>query len=239
MVAGAIEVIEVLAKRPGQELPPLAEGQLRYVMAENGLFLERRTAMFTTCCRVERCAAGLSQHEEACELLCGPIPRTLVRAMVAFFRAAYEHHGGEAVLLLLFHPLERRFRWLCPSQTVRVYEDWKGRWQAGMDIEYDVPLELPSGFVLFGDAHSHADLPAYASYLDKQEEHFKDGLHIVLGRLQAAHLAWHIDFVIDGKRFPLDPERVFAAGDWPPFGSVPPAWIEQINIKSYTSKKYW
>jgi hypothetical protein len=160
--------------------------------------------------------------------------------MMTFFLFAFWWHGGEAALLLLYHRIKRRFRWLCPEQAVRVYEDSKGYWHAGSDVEYVQPYALPPGYILFGDAHSHAALPAYASHLDKSEEHYKDGLHIVAGRLDEAAPDFHADFVIDGRRFNLDPDEIFEKGDrCRPYPRAPQGWVRQIRLKKYGYKRYW
>lgn len=223
--------IQVFIKKPGEKLPPLGEGEMRYVVADNGFFLERRTAMFETSCRVEHCPLGLEPHAEAVKLHCGHIPEVLARSMLGFFRYAYDLHGGEAALLLLHDPLRRCFRWLCPRQTVKVFETWKGTWWSPAEIEYEEPLHLPPGFVILGDAHSHADMHAYASGTDKDEERYKDGLHIVVGRVHKPQVDLHIDFVMDGKRFPIRPRDVFAETNITPFRQVPKAWTEQILLR--------
>lgn len=223
--------IEVIVKREGEELAPLREGGARCVVASNGIFLERRTGMFATCSRVSRLPVDLASHAEACVLHAAPIPAAHAGAMLGFFRAAFELHGGEAALILLYDPARRHYRWHCPAQTVELREDRWGSWRASLEVEFEEPLELPPGCIIFGDAHSHADHSAYASLTDQLEERYRDGIHIVAGRLHRPRPDLHVDFLMDGRRFPFAPEEVFAPGRLVPYRRVPQAWLERIRIE--------
>ncbi len=192
-------------KRAGESLPPTGLG-LRYIAAQNGYFLERKNDMYHSVSRVDHCGAGLVPHRASLELKTPPIPDELARPMVEFFRWAFEFHGGEAALVLLYDPANREYHWHCPEQRVELYESWGGAWYPRGDIEYTDPLEIPSGLVVFGDAHSHGDLGAYASAVDKEDELHKDGLHIVIGRVTDAQVDISIEFVMDRTRFRVGAE---------------------------------
>lgn len=224
--------IDVLVKSPGAELPELGAGQVRYVVAADGAFLERRTPLYSTCVRVPGPLASLGSHDEHCRLTCGRLPRLMTRAMLAFFRAAYHLHGGEAALVLLYDPIRRAFRWHCPPQTVEVHQGFGGRLRASDSVEYEMPLNLPEGCVVFGDAHSHGELPAVPSGTDKHDESHKDGLHLIVGRLdRPGGIDYHADFVMDGRRFTLGPSAVLEDPRCEPLSRVPAAWLRCIRIK--------
>jgi hypothetical protein len=223
--------IQVIVKRSGEDLARLDEGGTRCVVASNGIFIERRTILFSTCSRVPRFPVDLASHAEECVLHAPPIPAAHAGVMLGFFRAAFELHGGEAALILLHDPVRRRYRWHCPEQTVELREDRWGDWRASLEVEFEEPLELPPGHVIFGDAHSHADHSAYASVTDRLEERYRDGIHIVAGRINRPRPDLHIDFVMDGRRFPFAPEDVFAPGPLAPYRRVPRAWLDRIRIE--------
>jgi len=221
---------DIRIKRPGEALPPLPVGGLRYVLARNGLFLERRSRLFTTCAAVDRFPVGLDAHGESCRLHFGRLPGRMGRLMLGFFRRAYALHGGEAVLLLLYHPDRRRFRWYCPVQTVEKRQGYYGDWYTSYDIRYDEPDALPPGWLLVGDAHSHAWMPAYASHTDVAEERYMDGIHIVAGRLDRLEVELSVEFVMDQKRFSIPAANVFAGGDLRRSGRFPAGWEDRIRI---------
>ena len=72
-------------KCAGEPLPEASE-PARFIVAENGIFLERRTPMFKTSTRVNRFDLNLACHNEYCRLNCGRIPRVMHRVMLGFFR---------------------------------------------------------------------------------------------------------------------------------------------------------
>lgn len=222
--------IEIVLKRADRPLPSLGIGGLRYVVAENGIFLERRTELYSTTCRVDRCVAGLDDHREGCRLDAPSLPPNALEEMVGFFRWAFERHGGEAALILLYDPEKRVFSWHCPWQRVELWESWSGKWYASSRIEYTDPHVLPPGHVVFGDAHSHADQPAYASGVDRDDELFKDGLHIIAGRVHRDEPEFHVDFVMDGQRFSVDPDVVLPETSCPSADAVPDEWKRKVLV---------
>lgn len=220
--------IEVCVKQPHEPLPGLSGG-LRYIVARGGTFLERRTALYHTCVHVEPTLPMLDGHEEFCRLACPPLPRTLVRVMLGFFRRAYEVHGGEAALVLLYDPVGRRYRWLCPPQTVTMHWSWD-RYRASEWIQFAAPVELPPGYIQLGDAHSHLGPPT-PSGMDRDDERYQDGLHLIIGDIAKAAPTWHIDFCIDGKRFTIAPPQIIAQLPPPPHLGPPRTWMERIVLQ--------
>ncbi|MBI3464784.1 MAG: hypothetical protein HY000_17270 [Planctomycetes bacterium] len=223
--------IPVYVKYPVTALPSLRPGEMRYVLAREGLYFERSTAMYVTTTRTDAPLLDLEQHQERCLLTCDPMPRSMIRVMLAFFRAAYAMHEGEAALILLYNPKARRFRWHCPDQTVDVRYSF-GRWRADDMIHYENPLELPAGYIPFGDAHSHGNWMARPSGIDRQDETYKDGLHIIVGNI-CRRPEYHIDFVMDCRRFEVPPEIILEDVCCEPFGGPPPSWLKRIQMKPH------
>ncbi|HVS35721.1 MAG TPA: Mov34/MPN/PAD-1 family protein [Gemmataceae bacterium] len=222
---------DVHVKRAGLALPELPLGGLRYVLARDGLYLERRTDLYRTSTRIEGPLVGLVPHESRCELGCARVPRILSRVMLAFFEFAYRLHEGEAALVLLYHPQRRLFRWHCPEQTVEVYSSY-GRLYAYDAIAFNLPLELPAGYILLGDVHSHGDLGPHPSGIDERDEAHSDGLHIIVGRIgRRGPPEYHVDFVMDRRRFHLAPEEVFEDATCRALPRPPESWIKRIHMK--------
>lgn len=127
-----------------------------------------------------------------------------------------------------------------------------------MDIHYKDPLELPAGYVQYGDVHSHCSMAAYTSGTDSHDEKYKDGIHIIIGKIDDELLDVHVDFVVDKHRFKLAPELVmpsltrvekkwskWAVGKGEPRWVLPndyedsfdPEWMEEHTIKEVTYTK--
>jgi hypothetical protein len=225
--------IATVVKREDGELPPLEPDQTRLVVAADGIYRERHTEMFRSSTRVEPADLGLGEHYQYCQLHCGRIHRVMHRAMLSFFRHAHRLHDGEAALVLLYSPQQGRFRWHCPVQTVRMH--WSlGRWVTSDLISFRNPTVLPEGYLHFGDAHLHAGSVTTPSLVDLRDD--QDGLHIVVGNIDGLP-RYHIDFVVDGKRFGVAPELIFDDPECLPFRHSPHRWLRRIRIERHVP--YW
>src|SRR5438093_12030278 len=67
-----------------------------YLLAANGLFVERRTPLFTASVPVESGVPGLRPHDAHLALPLPRLPRSLVERAVGFFRAAFARWQGRA-----------------------------------------------------------------------------------------------------------------------------------------------
>ena len=213
-------------KHTNVKIPDLAPDESRYVIADNGVFLERRGPIFSSCSRVDLRDLRLAAHQATCELHCGKLPRVLQRAMLGFFKFAHELHDGEVALVLLYHPERRRFRWHCPHQIVERY-CYGERWVASDYIHFDNPLDLPEGYLQLGDAHLHPG-PPNPSSMDMADD--QDGLHVIVGNI-ATRPAYSVTFVMDGTRFRIPPESLFHDLNCQPFARPPQVWMRQIEIR--------
>lgn len=226
--------IDIHVKRPGQDLPPLELNSVRYVVAHEGTYLERRTSAYSSSVRVVGSISGLESHQQQCMLHTPPIPLKMLQQMIGFFQYAQRFHGGEAALILLYHPQKKHFRWYCPLQTVEV-QNWYGGWYASDSVEFANPIDLPEGHVAFGDAHSHLG-PPVASDTDRNDEEFQDGLHIIAGYISSRRPEIYVVFGIDGQRFKVLPEDILATDPTPPFPHPPRSWVARLHV---IEKKPW
>jgi hypothetical protein len=222
----------IIMKQDRIQLPRLATDAARVVVARNGVFVERRGPMFSTSIRMRPTDLQLDDHSQYCTLSCGRLPAPLHRVMLSFFLHAHRIHGGEAALVLLFHPGNRQYLWHCPEQTVDMHQRHDG-WYVDDVIEFNNPLDLPEGYLHLGDAHLHPHSP-HPSAMDKRDD--QDGLHIIVGNITRAP-EYHIDFVMDGVRFPLTAEQFFADPATRPGSRAPRLWLEQIRIRAHGHAK--
>src|SRR5439155_1382120 len=124
------------------------------------------------------------------------------------FARVAEMHGAEAGVLLAWDARARRLRVLVPEQRATVSQGWRGR-RYPIGLHYETPNDLPRELTLLGDVHSHVDEPAYSSGTDRQDEAHRPGLHIVVGRISEEPPEFHVEAVVDGTRFTVDPALVF------------------------------
>jgi hypothetical protein len=190
--------------------------------------------MFATCTRVDPADLGLETHYQYCRLNCGKINRVMHRAMLSFFRYAQELHGGEAALVLLYNPDRGQFRWHCPVQSVEMRWSFS-RWVTSDYIAFRNPQVLPEGYVHFGDAHLHVGATPHPSGTDIRDD--QDGLHIIVADIRRTP-DYHVDFVIDGKRFGVKPEDIFEDPDCLPGPQPPRGWMKCVDVQRYVPY-YW
>src|SRR5262249_26046346 len=150
---------------------------------------------------------------------------------------AYRRYRGEAVVLLFFSFVTREFRVVPPPQVL-TGRMRGGRWEADHAVDYR-ELPGPEGFVRFGTIHSHAELPAYASHVDCDDERYGDGLHIVFGSFQQTTLTVTASFVANGVRFLLDTADVLEPYERPPHGAVRSEWMARVTLAAAHESKSW
>ena len=126
--------------------------------------------------------------------------------VVGFFDRVWSDCGGEAVVALAWNTATCQAEIVVPQQTTTVSRDRYGAYP--ISLTYQPPSDLPSELRLFGDIHSHCDMAAYTSHIDAQDEARRCGLHIVVGRLHQEPPQFHVEAVVDGRRFAVSTEFV-------------------------------
>jgi hypothetical protein len=91
---------------------------------------------------------------------------------------------------------------IAPPQIATITRGYRGRGHP-VGLHYEVPSWIPPTWLLVGDVHSHAQLAAFASSVDQEDEHHYPGLHVVVGEVHREPPSFHVEAVIDERRFPL------------------------------------
>lgn len=197
------------------------------LVAANGTFLVKNMETYSATCLLDAGALDLRDKGEEITLHTGPIPNELFSAVLSFFRRMYLWHGGEAIVLLYYSPLQRAYHAEAPPQRV-VCHPTRDSWITGSYLEYDA-CTRPAGFIKLGSIHSHCDSPAFHSATDISDEKHDDGLHITIGCILHRHPDVSASFVVNGRRFMLNPAAHIAG-----FGTYvscepPPQWSAQVT----------
>ena len=203
------------------------ESRIHYVVAASGVFQVRDLATHRSVTRVSNRIPGLPDEIEGVELRAPRLPRWLLEDTLAFFNEVYLQYGGEAIVVPFYDPRTREFSVGVPQQRICGYVDYYGRRWPGSRLDYQ-GVELPEGHVRFGTIHSHADMGAYASHTDCQDEQYEDGLHVVFGSFRSHELTRSASFVAGGRRFELEPDLVLEPCSLPTRGA-PPGWMDRVE----------
>lgn len=226
----------VLAKTDSDMAWPPGE-QLFYMVSRNGLYACRQSEFFNSSVKAPSGPSGLVSQTEFFEPKFPKIPAMLIERAVGFFSAAADLHGCEAAALLAYDRSRNEARLVVPNQTATMGGAHYGR-PYPIGVRYDFPTDLPDDWVVFGDIHCHVDYAAYASNTDIDDELHSAGLHIVVGRINRDSPEFHVEAVVDGTRFVLQPADLFEGFEDRRF-DFPNEWLERIQIETYESKPYY
>jgi hypothetical protein len=98
---------------------------LCYMVAANGLFLVRKTGLFTSISRTSG-VAGLEAQQPTLSLRFGKIPRPVMERVYGFFDWAWRQWQSEAILFLYYSATTGRFLLDAPPQTIYLYRRMGG-----------------------------------------------------------------------------------------------------------------
>jgi hypothetical protein len=205
-----------------------AEPRTYYVLAANGLFLVRNHAFFRSSVPAPSFPSELAEHREAFEPRFPRIPQALFERIVGFFSAVAEAYGAEAGVLLYWDPAARELHAIPPPQIATITRGYRSRGQP-VGLHYEIPRWVPPTWLLVGDVHSHAQLAAFASSTDQDDEHHYPGLHVVVGEIHREPPSFHVEAVIDERRFPLALADV-VEGYERRAEHFPPKWLRRLRV---------
>lgn len=205
------------------EEPP---DRVYYLAAANGTWLVNKGELFTAITPARRGVPGLAPLAPQLALTLPKIPRPVMERVFGLFRTVFRLYDGEAIAILFYRPATSDFRIRVPPQRL-VRHQTPGRWRTSRQVRYGYVPRM-DGFLKIGDAHSHAELPAFFSCTDDHDD-AEDGLRIVLGSLDRRHPDVSVSFVTNGVRFLLEAEQVLEAFSVPL--TPPRAWLEQVTCE--------
>jgi len=235
---GRPPLVTPILVKTGEENPWPEGERLFYLLARDGLYRCRQHEFFRSCVKAEGGPSELAEQEALFEARFPSIPRSLIERAVGFFTQIADLHGSEAAALLAWDRGENRVRLVVPHQTATMSGSRTG-YRYPIGVHYDTPHDLPDDWVVFGDIHCHVNYAAYASHTDVQDELHSAGLHIVVGRIWNEPPEFHVEAVVDSKRFVLQLEAVSEGYQRRRLG-VESRWIAQVDIEeskwgSYTN----
>ena len=209
---------------------PWPEEPVSYLLAGNDLFLCRNHRLFRSCVPAPTWPRELARQATFLEPRFPPLPAGLFARMVGFFDAVARRHGAEAIVLLALDTQTGEVHPVVPEQVAVVSIGWRGTTYAE-SVEYQPPEDLPDGWVVIADVHSHVHAPAGSSWIDHDDEQHSAGLHIIVGRIHREPPDVRVEAVVDGTRFKLSPEP-FLQGYAARNLEFPPEWLDRLEVVS-------
>ena len=200
-----------------------------YWLTRNGPYFCRNHPFFETDVPAPRQPRRLAPHKPRCRVNYPRLTAALLEDVIGFFDLVYRTHHSEAVVLLFWDMTRQEFALVVPEQEATVWESFSGL-RSPLDVRYTVPVAPPPRHLLVGDIHCHGDLSAYASSTDQDDEEHRDGVHVVVGHIDREPPDFHIELAVDGHRFSLDFEQIFA-GYSERNAEVPREWLDRVKVK--------
>lgn len=214
---------------------PPEDVEVSHVLAGNGIFTYRRHRFFTSCVRSRDWPGELADQESYLRLHCPKVPRRAFERIVGFFSKIARLHGTEAAAILYWDRKGDRVCFEIPEQRAGLTQSWGYCYPT--DVQYETPDAGPD-LLEFGSVHSHVDGAAYSSHVDRADENYRTGLHIVVGRIQEEPPEFHCEYVVDGARFKLDLEQAVEGYRRRREKGIPDEWISkvEVEVKSWSSR---
>lgn len=185
-----------------------------YLLTGSGVFKCRNHPFFRSSVKVDK-VPDLPEHLEALTSSYPKLSQAQFESIVGWFRAVAHKHDSECAVLLAWSK-EGGVQLVVPKQTCN---SWKA--------EYDLP-NPPPGCIWIGDVHSHVDMSAFSSYVDKDDEKFKAGVHIIVGKIYDNPPEIEVKIVADGQHFKA--ERHLVIEGYEKLGHWPGDWMQQLTI---------
>jgi len=196
--------------------PP--DDPIYYLLSRDGLFLVKRTPFFEATVPAPGIPWLQSQGTRV-RIHAPALPAGLLLQCLAFFRAVYQRHRSEAVVLLGWREATRDYELVVPHQTV-----------GGGHCDYEIK-EFPAGLVRLGTIHSHAGVEAFHSERDINDERFEDGFHFTVGNIDG-DITLSCAVVVQGYRGQLPPEQMFSPYPIPwEAAPAPQGWDQTVDQK--------
>jgi len=152
----------------GKTNPP--EEDIYYIVGKNGIYMKKNLGVMESLIPVDK-IPDLQDVPCSAVIHIPKLPATLFAKVYEFFKAVYDEHKSEAVILLFYNQDTQKFKVVVPSQQV-----------SGAACDYNKGMIIKD-MNMIGTIHSHASMSAFHSGTDDADEKVFDGLHITIGNV--------------------------------------------------------
>jgi hypothetical protein len=208
---------------------PRPEDPEFYWITADGTFLGRNHKFFVSDVPTRKAPRALQPHHSFCRVRFPKLRVAMLEYIVGFFDRVYELHGAESIVLLFWNQRRSRYKLWVPQQKATVWESYAGV-RTALDVTYELPVPLPSDHLLLADIHCHCDFGADASYTDRRDEMYRDGVHAIVGRIDREPPEFRVEISIDGSRFVMRFDQLFR-GYHRRRRSIPQKWLDAVQVE--------
>ena len=174
-----------------EELP---KDDIYYIVAKEGVFIKKKLGIMDSISPVKNISI-LESVQATAKMNIEKISSISVAKIANFFRAVYNQHKSEAIVILFYNEQTKKYKLVPPSQKV-----------SPGGIEYNRSIVIDD-WTMIGDIHSHSSMSAFHSGTDQGDENSFDGLHITFGNMDSELISISASIVSNGNRVMIKPEE--------------------------------
>jgi len=173
------------------------DDKLLYIVTKYGTFLRKDLGTVRSCTKVDT-ISFLKELKPYAELKIPQIQGSIFAIGLGFLGWIYNTYQTEGGMLIYYNSKTKEYLLHAPVQEV----SYGG-------VHWDNRSEpISKGFIRMGTIHSHADMAAFHSGIDIDDEKSFDGLHITVGNLGEEIPSLVASIVVNGTRFPIKKENI-------------------------------
>ena len=167
-----------------------------YIITKKGPMIKKKLGMVESLVPVKDISI-LQDLQSYVKLNIPKIPEDLVANTYVFFKAIYNKHRSESIVLIFYNEETKNYIIEPPPQTGN-----------SASLDYTKGTLSFEGYNLVGTIHSHASMSAFHSGTDHDDEANFDGLHITFGSLNSSDdFTLSCSVVSNGFRSIVEPEQ--------------------------------
>jgi len=172
----------------------IPDSDIYYIVGKEGVFLKKKLGVMESIAPVKNISI-LESVQSMARMHIRKIPAKKAKQILNFFKAVYEEHYSEAIVLLFYNMEKQHYKVVVPVQEV-----------SGGAADYNKAITI-DGYDMIGTIHSHAGMSAFHSGTDDDDEKSFDGLHITFGNMRDKDISVSASIVANGHRIIVDPSE--------------------------------
>lgn len=171
----------------------IPEDEICYIITKNGPYMKKKLGLIESIAPVKNISI-LDELKPYAKMEIPKIPAHFVASTITFFKAVYNLHRSESIVLIFYNEETQDYQIIPPYQKVN---------SAALDYTKST-LSVP-GYSMIGTIHSHANFGAFHSGTDHKDEESFDGIHITFGNVLDENFSISASIVSNGFRVLVDP----------------------------------
>lgn len=178
-------MFEVFIHDGQSNIPP--DEDIYYIIGKDGIYLKKNLGLMESLVPVDK-IPSLQNVQCSAVMHIPKIPATLFAKVYEFFKAVYEKHKSESIILIFYNQNTKKYKMVAPTQTV-----------SGAACDYNKGMIIKD-MTMIGTIHSHGNMSAFHSGTDDADEKVFDGLHITIGNVNDEYCSISTSVVANGYR---------------------------------------